>query len=129
LEFIEKDNPFKILSFDEYKLQIKQSEMIENDKKIPSLIVTGIDVYMDGGTIEIKTVDKVYYIDHRLSSFTVGKIYTEYPDDNNIDKMLEWEEEEKLLPDLIEGLESYETVEMYYDMVESVIIELKERLK
>lgn len=129
LEFIGKDNPFKILSFDEYKRQIKQSEMLENDEKIPSLIVTGVDAYLDGGTIEIKTVDKVYYIDHRLSSFTDGKIYTEYPDDNNIDKMLEWEEEEKLLRDLIEGLESYETVEVDYDMVESVIIELKERLK
>jgi hypothetical protein len=129
LEYIEKDNPFKILSFDEYKHYIRHAEAIENGEKIPSIVVTGFGVYLDGGTVEIKTEDKTYYIDHRLKGFTDGKIYTEFPDGFNQDKMLQWDEEEKLLPDLIEGLESYEPNEMYKGRYKSVIEDLKERLE
>ena len=42
-----------------------------------------IDGYLDGGTIKITTKEEIYCIDRRIGTATKGKIYLDYPKDDN----------------------------------------------
>jgi len=46
--------------------------------------VNRVNIYKDGGTVELITNNGSYYIDKRLSSKTQLELYDDYPDRGNI---------------------------------------------
>jgi len=128
-EYRENGNPFKIMSFMEYKLQPLKKEMEDfveglTPKVEPPLNVIGFQMYKDGGTILMETNEGDIFIDRRLKTITYGKFFTEYPEKDDITHIVEWEEEEKLRPRLIEGLKNYETNEHYSITIKKLIKDL-----
>jgi hypothetical protein len=63
-----------------------------------------MDMYKDGGTIEIKTDEGEFCIDDRLFSDYKGKIFKGYPQNDNKNLILN---QEKIKYDLLVALKNY----------------------
>ena len=44
--------------------------------------ITNFKIYMDGGTIELKTNKGIFCFDERIGSLTKGRLYEGYPKNN-----------------------------------------------
>ncbi len=63
-----------------------------------------IDMYLDGGTLEITTDLGIYCIDNRIKSKTKGVLYCGYPKDNNSNI---YDNQELLKGKIINSLKTY----------------------
>lgn len=73
------------------------------------MLITKIDSYRDGGTIEIITPDMNYCIDGRINSKTIGCVFFSYPKDDN--RNLHPNQDEIKL-ELINSLEKYKGLDI-----------------
>lgn len=62
------------------------------------LIITDMNFYNDGGTLEVNTNKGDYFIDNRLQSKTKGEIYLNYPEGKN--KPVSKKEKEVIISEL-----------------------------
>ena len=67
--------------------------------------ITDIEQYFDGGTIEIRTNDKIYCFDDRLFTETPYQLYGGYPKDDNSNLI---ENSIEIQKELIEALNNYD---------------------
>lgn len=98
---LEKEIEYHIKNYKRYIKNIKESYKNIN-----------INFYKDGGTIELGTDKGNFFIDDRLFSVTKGKIYSEYPSDDN--------------SNIIENQEEIKNNILKY--IEPISFEYKERL-
>lgn len=66
--------------------------------------ITNIDVYLDGGTIEIATSDVIYCIDSRITTKTKGSIFFGYPKEDNSNII---QNQDKIKMEITNALEKY----------------------
>jgi hypothetical protein len=94
-----------------------KKEYVEN--KINYVI--GFKQYLDGGTVEIETIDGKYYIDFRINTMTYGSFYDRYPK-NGVQPITLSDE---IIEKILEGLELFES-EFYEGVIKNVIVKIKE---
>lgn len=83
-----------------FKNAIEYSSPIQNEMDI-----LDFKMYKDGGTIEITTNKGIFCFDNRIHSVTKGKLYFEYPLDNNSNLLRDSAELES---EIIDALKNYD---------------------
>jgi len=83
--------------------------------------ITKFDAYKDGGTIEIRTDEGDFFIDHRLGTTTDGEFFDQYPSNISAKKLTPSKE---TMDGIIKALEGYQDV-FYIKMVSHLIETLK----
>jgi hypothetical protein len=82
------------------------------------------DMYKDGGTIEIVTDEGIYCFDDRLFTKTKGRLYNDYPKDDNSNLIENSTEIEKKI---INALKEYDD-DFYNEQIKN-LIHLMENVK
>lgn len=110
------DSPFFIPTFEEYNEIMLKKEFEEN--KVGYIL--GFESYLDGGTVEIKTIDGDFFIDYRIKTLTYGMFYDKYPGDG-VEPI---EVDDETINKIINGLKEYHSP-IYETTINNVINELE----
>ena len=88
------------------------------------MIIKGISCALDGGTIKIYSSTEIYCIDKRIHSKTIGKIYKDYPLDDNSNIFPE-EVQDSLRESIKDAIEDYSGTELNFNWKASILNILK----
>lgn len=73
--------------------------------------------YLDGGSIELITDEGKFCYDFRLKTKTEGKLYKDYPEDDNSNLI---ENSEELEKEIIENLKNYKNI-FYQSSIDNLV--------